>query len=590
VVVEKILQPEESLPEHWPVHGTTGYDCLARLNGIFVAQDNEKDFTDVYTRFTTAKGTFSELLYESKKLIMQVSLSSELNVLAHQLNRLSEKNRRSRDFTLNSLTHALREIIACFPVYRTYIDEGGVSDPDRAVIERAVARAKRNNPALDASIFNFVRDVLLLRVPHAISEEEHQAHLTFVRKVQQYTGPVMAKGMEDTAFYRDHRLVSLNEVGSVPDRFGCSLTSFHAFNQQRGARWPHALVATTTHDTKRSEDVRARLNALSEMPQAWKATLSRWSKLNKRKRSLVEGQPVPDRNEEYLLYQTLLGVWPLTELSGDAFVGFKQRIRDYMRKATKEAKVNTSWINPNQAYDEALQAFVDAVLDDTVFLDDFEELADIVAWYGMYNALSQTLLKLTVPGVPDLYQGTELWDFSLVDPDNRRPIDYDHRRHLLKAIQTQLRAAEPNLGSLAQELLGTWQDGRIKLYVTHRTLTYRRDHPDLFRSGRYLPLEVLGAKQAHVCAFARQYEHHDLFVVVPRLLISLIPDPHAFPLGPQVWGETWLILPSSDMASPYLNLLTGEILVPTSRDGKSVLALGAILATFPVALCVPTLG
>ncbi len=584
IVVEKILNPGEHLPEHWPVHGTTGYNFLAVLNGIFIDQDNEKRLTDTYTRFTRTRVDFPELVYESKKLIILTSLSSEINVLAHQLDRLSERNRHSRDFTLNSLTHAIREIIACFPVYRTYIENGGVTERDRALIERAVTRAKRKNPATDASIFNFVRDVLLLRYPDSASEADREAQRAFVKKFQQYTGPVMAKGMEDTAFYLDNRLVSLNEVGGTPEQFGTSLAAFHEHNRERLQRWPHTLLATTTHDTKRSEDVRARINVLSEIPHEWRATLSRWRKINKKKKPLVEGQPVPDRNEEYLLYQTLLGTWPFAPMEADEYAVFKQRIQAYMRKATKEAKVNTSWINPNQAYDDAVGEFVSTVMDGALFFDDFQGLQYKVAQFGIYNSLAQTLLKLTVPGVPDLYQGTELWDFSLVDPDNRRPVDYDRRRQMLSALQEQVRAAGHDLVGLARELLDSREDGRIKLYMIYQTLNYRREHADLFRAGAYFPLEGVGRCAKHICAFARQHNQNVLLVAAPRLLTRLMPDPHMPPIGPQIWQDSWLTVPPSDAGHCYRNLFTGETVEAVNQQGKVMLALDKVLANFPVAL------
>ena len=583
VVAEKIIGQGEQLPEQWPIHGTTGYDFLAVLNGIFVDQDNEKRLTDIYTRFTRTRADFPALVYETKKLIMQVSLSSEMNVLAHQLNRLSERNRHSRDFTLNSLAFALREIIACFPVYRTYIRETEVTDRDQTVIETAVARAKDKNPAIEVSVFNYVRDILLLRFPDSATEEDRQAQQAFVMKFQQYTGPVMAKGLEDTTFYIYNRLVSLNEVGGTPEQFGISLTTFHEHNRERLERWPHALLTTTSHDTKRSEDVRARIDVLSEIPHEWQTALKRWSKLNKKKRPLVDGRPVPDRNEEYLLYQTLLGVWPLMPMTAEEYHVFKQRVQDYMRKATKEAKVNTSWLNPNHAYDDALQDFVGAVLDGALLLDDFQTFRQKVAQYGMYNALSQTLLKLTVPGVPDIYQGNEVWDFSLVDPDNRRPVNYEHRRQLLSVLQEQLRVAGQDRVGLVRDLLNTREDGRIKLYVIAQTLSYRRAHAALFRGGDYHPLEGRGAKQRHCCAFIRQHKRHTCIVVVPRFLTRLISDPHLLPLGAEIWGDTWLTLPSSPASQRYHNLFTGGSLVPVYREGAPMLALGEVFAKFPVA-------
>lgn len=586
IVVEKILNSDESLPQSWPIHGTTGYDFLADLNGIFVDADTEKLLTDIYQRFTRSRHSFADLVYENKKLIMQVALSSEINVLGHNLNRLSEHNRHARDFTLNSLTHALREIIACFPVYRTYVNGTEGSERDHAIVEQAVAYAKRKNPARDVSIFNYVRDVLLLRFPPGATEADRQAQRAFVMKFQQCTGPVMAKGVEDTAFYLYNRLVSLNEVGSSPDRFGTSLAAFHTRCGERLQQWPHALLATTTHDTKRSEDVRARINVLSEVPAEWRTLVGRWSRQYKKRKVLLAGQLAPDRNDEYLFYQTVLGVWPLTPMTADDYAVFKQRIQEYMRKASKEAKVNTSWINPNEAYDDALYEFVGRVLDNFLFHDDFHRFRTKIARYGMYNSLSQTVLKLTVPGVPDLYQGTELWDFSLVDPDNRRPVDYDQRRQMLDALQGKLGAAVNNYLTVVQELLETWTDGSIKLYVTLQTLTYRQQHPDLFCSGEYVPLETIGTKQKHLCAFARRNGHQTVVVAVPRLLGQVIPDPAILPTGAEIWAETWLVLPSDSNAHDYRNLFTGEVVTAEQRESRWCLAVGDVFAHFPVALLV----
>jgi (1->4)-alpha-D-glucan 1-alpha-D-glucosylmutase len=583
-VVEKILGPGEHLPEHWPVHGTTGYEFLSMLNGVFVDQDNEKHLTDIYARFIHTRVDFSNLVYESKKLIMQGALSSEMNMLGHQLNRLSEKNRHARDFTLNSLTHTIQEVIACFPVYRTYLNGDGVIDRDRTIIELAVAHAKRRNPARENSVFNYLREVLLLRYPDGASEEDRQAQQVFVMKFQQCTSPVMAKSVEDTACYRYNRLVSLNEVGGAPDRFGTSIAELHDANRERLQHWPHALLATTTHDTKRSEDVRARINVLSEIPAEWRAALRRWSKLNQKKKPRSDDQPVPDRNEEYLFYQTLLGTWPPTPMNADEYTAFKQRIQDYMRKATKEAKVNTSWINPHLAYDDAVQDFVSQVLDDFLFRDDFHRFRIKIARYGMYNSLAQTVLKLTAPGVPDMYQGTELWDFSLVDPDSRRPVDYDQRRQLLGDLQAQLNAATGDRLALVESLLKTWEDGRIKLYVTQQALTYRRCHPDLFRGGQYIPIEATGIKRKHICAFARRLGHQTLFVVAPRLLTEVIPDPAVLPIGSEVWADTWLVLPPNNSDRHYQNLFTRKAVTVIEREGRWCLALGEVLAHFPVAL------
>ena len=584
VIVEKILTAGETLPQHWPTHGSTGYDFLAALNGIFVDQNNERALTDLYQRFTRTRRDFSDIVYECKKLIMQVSLSSEINVLAHQLNRLSERDRHARDFTLNSLTHALREVIASFPVYRTYIDGDGVTERDRAIIETAVARAKRKNPATDITVFNYLRDVLLLRYPDSASEANREIQHAFVLKVQQCTGPIMAKGVEDTAFYRYHRLASLNEVGGSPELFGVSLPDFHRQSQERLTHWPASLLATSTHDTKRSEDVRARINVLSELPREWRTLVGQWGRQHRKRKVIVDGHPAPDRNDEYLFYQTVLGAWPFSPMTGNDYAVFKQRLQDYMQKAAKEAKVYTSWINPNQAYDDALHAFVSRVLDDLFVREDFQRFRTKIAQYGVYNALSQTLLKLTAPGVPDIYRGNELWDFSLVDPDNRRPVDYDRRHELLRTLCQQVAAAGSDLRPVARELLEQREDGRVKLYVTYRALGYRQEYPDLFLRGEYVPLAATSPHEFHLCGFARRHGRRAVLVVVPRLLTRVIPDPTTLPIGPKVWADSWLLLPPGWDYPCYHNVLTGEMVSVVEADGGRRLGMEEVFASFPVAL------
>lgn len=587
VVAEKILAPRESLPVVWPVYGTTGYNFLNVLNGIFVDSASEKLMDEIYARFIQARFHYQDLLYEKKKLIMQVSMSSEVTVLGHYLDHLSEKNRWSRDFTLNSLIDALREIIACFPVYRTYIDPTRVQEQDRVYIEAAVARAKRRNPAISASIFNFIRDILLLKYAENSTEEDRREQVSFVMRFQQYTGPVMAKGLEDTVFYIYNRLLSLNEVGGSPEQFGVSVAAFHSHNLERLDQWPHGLSATSTHDTKRSEDVRARINVLSEVPREWRAHVWRWARLNRRKKVLVEDQLVPDLNEEYFLYQTLVGAWPLQPMGPAEYRVFVDRIREYMVKAIREAKVNTSWINPNAAYDQAVADFVTKILDDSRrnrFLSHFRPFQHKVAQYGVYNSLAQTLLKITAPGVPDIYRGTEIWDFSLVDPDNRRPVDYRLRLAMLEGLQAAVAAAGEDLTGLASDLVKTREDGRIKLYVTYQALRYRRAHRELFGTGAYVPLQAVGGKREHLCAFARQKGQETVLVVVPRLVSRLTQSPELPPIGEKVWEDTWLATPAADRRGSYRNILTGETLEVREGEGQIGIPLSAVLACFPVAL------
>jgi (1->4)-alpha-D-glucan 1-alpha-D-glucosylmutase len=587
LLAEKILAKGERLPAQWAIHGTTGYEFLGLVNGLFVDSTNEKAMTAAYTAFTGQRTAFPDLVYESKQLILRVSMSSELNVLGHALDRLSERNRYSRDFTLNSLTHALREVIACFPVYRTYIDGRGpeVTLQDRACVEVAVAFAKRRNPATNVSVFDFVRDVLLLRYPENLDERYRLDQLAFVQKFQQLTAPVTAKGVEDTAFYRYNRLVSLNEVGGEPDRFGLPLEEFHRQCVTRQEKWPNGLSATSTHDTKRSEDVRARVHVLSEIPREWRAAVGRWHRWNRRHAAEVDGHPAPDRSDEYLLYQTLIGAWPLTPPGPDEMAAFATRIQDYMLKAAKEAKLNTSWINPNEAYDDALRTFVARILTPSPsnrFLEDFTAFHPFVARLGMVNSLAQTLIKLTAPGVPDFYQGTELWDFSLVDPDNRRPVDFAVRVALLAGVRERIAAGD--FAGLARELTEQWADGRLKLYTIHRALTFRRAVPDLFRTGEYVPLPATGEHADRLCAFARRRATSAALTVVPRLVAGLTDNGARLPLGREVWGDTRVLLPDGVPRGSYVNRFTGMVVTPVESGGGMALHVGDLLAEFPVAL------
>jgi len=588
LVVEKILGKDEPLPETWPVSGTTGYDFLNLVNGLFVQTAHERAMDECYARFIRRRISFEELVYESKKLIMQATMASEINVLGHQLNLLSERDRRSRDFTLNSLTNAIREIIACFPVYRTYVteDHEPLLDHDRAYIRLAVARAKRRNPALSGLVFDFVRS-LLLKEWDERTRQDRCDQLRFVMKFQQTTSPVTAKGIEDTAFYIYNRLVSLNEVGGAPQQFGVTPGMFHKRMRERQAYWPFSLSATATHDTKRSEDARARINVLSEIPREWRAHVSRWEKVTKTHKAEVEGQLVPDRNEEYLLYQTLVGLWPLAPLDGAPYRAFCNRVQTYMSKALREAKVHTSWVNPDQAYEEAVQKFVETILDRTKpnpFLDDFLPFEEGIAHWGIWNSLSQLVLKMAAPGIPDFYQGSELWDFSVVDPDNRRPVDYETRTSMLGDLRRALAERESNPLGLVRDLLERRTDGKIKLYMMMTALNYRRANRALFQQGEYIPLEGQGSKQDHLVAFARLHGEQATVTVVPRLVASLTDDPKRPPVGPEVWEDTWVIVPSWRPDSPYRNLFTGERLSSRTTGERQMLPVAAVLRECPVAL------
>ncbi|MGZ4817667.1 MAG: malto-oligosyltrehalose synthase [Terriglobales bacterium] len=584
VLVEKILEPGEDLPQQWPVDGTVGYDFGNLVNGVLIDQRNKRAFTTLYHRFIGGPVDIDNIIYRAKMLIMKVSLASEVTVLTHMLDEISSTDRHARDFTRHSLLEAIRETIACFPVYRTYIDErGNISDADRAYIENAIASAKRRNESMSAAVFDFISNILLLRSGDTVvSAENYRKRLRFTLKFQQLTGPVMAKGLEDTACYVYNRFVSVNEVGGSPNEFGVSPDEFHAGNQQRAHRWPNSMLSTSTHDSKRSEDVRARLDVLSEMPRAWAAQVMRWRRINRgKRRPLGDGRAVPDNNEEYLLYQTLVGAWPLEMPDDAARQDFLHRIQQYMVKAVHEAKVNLSWINQNPDYVVALEQFLARIFQrgtsgrPNLFLENIESFVTEVAFFGCINSLAQTLLKLTCPGLPDIYQGTELWDLSLVDPDNRRPVNYDLRQRLLGDL---LAAQAGDLAALCDDLWHNYKDGRVKMWTTMRALNLRREHGRLFQLGSYSPLRGSGAKSEHLVAFAREHDWRMSVTAVPRLPYTLFGGDIS---AEEVWGDTQIPLPSNAPAS-FVNVLTGETVQPSSR----ALSCREIFAHFPVALLI----
>jgi (1->4)-alpha-D-glucan 1-alpha-D-glucosylmutase len=533
IVVEKILEGDEKLRDSWPVAGTTGYEFLNRAGGLFVDPAGEAALTSIYEEFTGESVDYHALVREKKRLVLRESLGSDLNRLTAQLLEICERHRRHRDYTRHDLHEALREVIVAFPVYRTYVHayKGWVSDEDRQYVNQAVAEAKATRPDIDERLFDFLQDILLLQVE---GEMEHD----FLMRFQQFTGPAMAKGVEDTAFYHYHRLTSLNEVGGDPSRFGITVKAFHEACADVQAHWPSTMLTTSTHDTKRSEDVRARISLLSEVPREWGAAVHRWAAMNERFRT---GE-LPDRNTEYLLYQTLVGAWPLPV----------QRALAYMEKATREAKAHTSWTSPDAAYETALRSFIESILGDDEFTADLEGFVQPLIAAGRVSSLAQTLIKLTAPGVPDIYQGTELWDLSLVDPDNRRPVDFATRQRLL----TELACATP------ERVLASTDQGLPKLWVIRQALALRRRLPDAFGGGgSYRPLTARGPCTGHMVAFARGGQ---AVMVAPRLVLGLNP----------AWPDTTLTLPRGH----WRNELTGE----TVAGGKAALA--DLLARFPVAL------
>lgn len=588
IVVEKILAAHEHLPEDWPVQGTTGYDFVNLVNGVFIDQKVERDFDITYSRFVDQQIPFDDLLYTSKKLIAQRQLSSELNVLAHALDRISEADRYTRDFTLTGLREAITEVVACFPVYRTYVTAERVSAEDKRYVDWAVAQAKRRSASSDSSIYDFIRNVLLCEWSKQPSGDYAASPMaTFMRKFQQYSAPVMAKGLEDTCFYIYNRLLSLNEVGGDPRRFGVSVSAFHHLNQERFRRWPHSMLCTSSHDTKRSEDVRMRINVLTEMPNEWRGYVLRWRQMNRRKKTRAEQQTIPSRNDEYFLYQTLIGVWPLEPLTTETLSGLRERIEAYMIKAVREAKVYTSWININPDYEDAIKKFVNGLLvavEKNPFLQSFLPFQRMVAHYGMLNSLVQTTLKLTVPGMPDFYQGTEIWDFSLVDPDNRRPVNFELRKNLLGDIQMTQDLPKDKLIDWLESTLTTMADGKIKLYLTWRLLKLRSELALIFQFGSYTPLIVSGNKAEHVIAFMREYQGQCMVVITGRLFYSLMPSAQGRPLAAGDWQDTSVIVPCANIESRFTNCFTKEKISPKALDLSHTIPLSVVLNRLPCAV------
>src|SRR6266850_1369705 len=572
MVAEKILTGAEKLRPDWPVHGTTGYDFANQVAGVFVDAAVEAAITRIFHRFIGHTMHFGHLIYAKKRLVMRIALANEVEVLGNMLDRLSEKNRWYRHYTFEALARAVRETIACFPVYRTYLAPGQpVSDEDRQVIERAIASAKRRNPAMEESIFNFLRDILLFRFPENLDAQAREEHMHFVLKFQQFTGPIMAKGLEDTVFYIYNRLAALNEVGGEPQQFGSSVETLHERNLDRQRKWPTAMLATSTHDTKRSEDVRGRMVAISEIPELWRRSLQRWGTANHRWKRMVNDLEAPDANEEYLLYQTLLGTWPM-QANGEPEPApapeYIERIQAYMAKALKEAKINTSWIQPNEDWDAAMYDFVARILASSSrnkFLPIFLPAAKEIIQLGAINSLTQTLMKLTSPGVPDIYQGTEIWDYSLVDPDNRRPVDYELRCEMLKSLSSA------TLG----ELMQTWPDGRIKLFLTKHLLQLRRGHGDLFERGEYLPLRASGTFAECCVSFVRRLDDNWIAVIAPRLSSRV-----GFPPIGDAWQETVIQVPETLSLKDAHDLFTCQPI----RHQKRQVAVRDVFSVLPFAV------
>ena len=588
VVVEKILAQHESLHRDWSVAGTTGYDALNLINGVFVDGRSERAIDRVYRRFIGRHLDFDTVLYECKKQVMDTALAAELEMLAVELDRISEANWNTRDFTLASLKAAIREVAACFPVYRTYVAERGANVEDRRDIDWAVALARKRNQSRETTVFDFIHDALTTDITRNRHRTfKRRAVMGFAMKFQQFTGPIAAKALEDTAFYRYTRLLSLNEVGGDPSQFGTTITAFHHLNEERAKLWPHTMVTTATHDTKRGEDVRARINVLTELPAEWGRRLRRWSALNRRAKSEVDGAPVPSPDDEYLFYQTLVGAWPIELLGPDEPAAlplerFRERINAYMIKAVREAKQNSNWATPNTQYEAALSGFVHRLLDwdqFCTFLTDLQAFATRIALPGMINSLAQAALKLTIPGIPDIYQGCEFWDLNLVDPDNRRPVDFKLRS---AALNMMPKLPTATTRAAVATMLENWHDGNIKLYATSQLLAERHRRPVLFNDGVYTALNVTGERTDNLLAFTRTKDEAALAVAVPRLVLSLGAGEGRMPIG-DVWTDSAVVCPPTLAGRRWTSVFTGEVAALHSEGLDTVWKARDLFLDLPIA-------
>ena len=572
-IVEKILMPGERLPPEWPVAGTTGYDFLNAVNRVFVSPDGYLELERIHAGLTGVNEPFDVIVRQKKRQVIQEIFPSETRALAAELGRLAEAHRHARDLSAADLERALIEMTCSLPVYRTYVSTS-VREDDRNLLEATARDAARETGGRIADAVFFLLEVLLLEGKDHLVPEDLDARARFARRWQQYSGPVMAKGLEDTALYAHAGLLSLNDVGGRPGADGMSPRAFHDWVLARQAEWPYAMNATSTHDTKRSEDVRARLDVLSEMPDAWRRRLKSWMRWNSGKKEVVDGIPIPRPLGEVFYYQTLAGAWPLDPAGRE---GFRERLEAYAIKAAREAKMETRWTAPHGDYESALTGFIRRTLEPSGadrFLDDFSRFASRLAFWGAFNSLGMTLVKIAAPGVPDFYQGTELWDLSLVDPDNRRPVDFGMRTEALDAVTA------PGRGVI-RELLRSWSDGRIKMYVTARALGARRRDPELFLEGEYLPLSARGSRAGNVLAFARRHGDAWAIAVAPRL-ISKMARPGKLAIPDEAWGDTVLVLPPGAPAAWRNAFVEGA----GARGETGEIPMAEVLSGFPVALLV----
>ena len=575
LVVEKILGFEENLPAFWPVQGTTGYDFLNFLNEIFCQKKNNYRLTAFYNKFAEQNKTYEQIVIEKKRLIIQTRMAGDVENLAILIEEISSKDRFGVDVTLHGIEEALEEILAHFPIYRTYISGSENRKTDRKYLSEVIEKVKDENQLL-AKEFRYIGSLLTKDFDEKFTLEQKDKSLNFLMKFQQLTGPIIAKGFEDTVLYVFNRLISLNEVGSNPGKFGITLKEFYNFNKKRFAGWPHTINTTSTHDTKRGEDVRARINVLSEIPEEWVKKVRLWNKLNNKYKKNRNGYLIPDKNLEYFIYQTLLGSFPFDIESNENYV---HRIKQYLVKSMREAKEHSSWTRPDIEYESAAHSFVENILTaDSEFYNDFYYFQKKIAFYGIYNSLSQALIKISSPGIPDFYQGTELWDLFLVDPDNRQPVDFNLRREFLNDIveKDESLSIEDRI-SFLHGLLNNSSDARIKLYIIYKSLQVRNNNPGIYNEGNFVPLETGGKFKDNLIAFARIFENDILITLAPRFLTDLVVE-NTLPVGTDIWDDTYIKL-SKINSSLLKNNLTGEVF-----EKKDKILVGDIFRNFPFGL------
>ncbi len=583
IIAEKILAPFEKLHSNWAIHGTVGYEFLNAVNGLFINSKNKDRFSDIYHKFIKKEIDFEETVIECKKLIMNTSLTGELNVLANYLSNISEQYLYYRDYTLDSLRNALIDVMSCFPVYRTYISrEDEEITKSRDYIKWAVGLAKSRSLITDTSIFDYIEKILLLEIEPDLESERYQKILDFTLKFQQYTGPLMAKGFEDTCFYRYNRLIALNEVGGHPNKFGLLVDEFHQHNLNKMETTPNCMLNTSTHDTKRSEDVRTRICAISEFPDEWQKAVKKWHSFNKSKKS--NNSVEIDKNDEYLIYQTLVGIWPTEKPYNEIKENLRERLENYIIKASKEAKIYTSWLNINPEYEQIICRFIKRILnypDKHPFWESFLNFQKKIAVIGYLNSVSQCVLKISSPGIPDFYQGNEIFKFSLVDPDNRRPVDY----HLIKSVFEKIQPLlnfnpETDSKNIFEDILLPFESGALKLFYTSSALNFRHEKSNLFRLGKYIPLKIEGEKAENIVAFARLHYNQAIITVVPRLIHNLISKEKPLQIKKELLKGTKIILPEELINFKWMNIYTKE----RKFENNNEILVSEILDILPAAI------